>query len=272
MTSREVAPTGVILLAENLGRGLLSFLAHLGSLARLGAECIRQGVRLRPSQLGVIYEATRNQIRFTAIEALPLVLLTAILLGGVSLLQVIEQLSAWAAESTLSSLMARLVVRELGPLLVAILVVGRSATAIAAEMATLKLDHEVDTLYATGVDPLSYLLVPRLVGGMISLFSLLVVFDVVALFGGFVVASFRLPLSFHLYVTALGEAIGPAELAGTLGKALAFGAAIPLVSCHAGLALRASSTEIPQAVTRAAVESMAAIFLLSAAISLACYG
>ena len=255
-----------------LGRGLRAFLGRLGSLAWLGWECARQGVRLRPPQWRVLLQIVRNQVRFTAIEALPLVVFTALLVGGITLLQVLGQLSGFGAESYLSQLMALLVVRELGPLLVAVLAVGRSGTAIAAEMATMKLNREVATLYVIGVDPVAFLLLPRIIGGMASLFILLVLFDLLALFGGFFVASIQLPLSFGLYLNALGGAIGPAELVGTLLKALAFGAAIPLISAHSGLRLQQSSTEIPQTVTRAAVDSMVAIFLLSAVISLVCYG
>lgn len=254
------------------GRRPRLFLGRLGSLAWLGFECLRAIVRLRRPHLGILYQAVRNQVRFTALDALPLITLTGLLLGGVTLLQVVGQLSAYGGEEYLSRLMALLVVRELGPLLVAVLVVGRSGTAIAAEMSAMKLDREVDSLYATGVDPISYLLVPRIFGGVTSLLVLIVVFDLVALLGGFVVASWELPLSFRLYLNALGAAIGPRELVGGFLKAVAFGTAIPLISAHSGLRIQGSSTEIPQAVTRAAVESIVAIFLLSTFLSVVCYG
>lgn len=255
-----------------LGRGPRRFLGRLGSLAWLGLACLRAAGRLRSAQLEIVARTAANQVRFTALEALPLVTLAALLLGGVTLLQVVGQLSAYGGEEYLSRLMALLVIRELGPLLVAVLVVGRSATAIAAEMAAMKLDRELDALFASGVDPVAYLLVPRLVGGIVSLLVLVVVFDAVALLGGFVVASWQLPLSFRLYLNALQGAVGPRELAGSFLKAAAFGTAIPLVSAHAGLALRRSPTEIPQAVTRAAVEAIAAILLLGALVSVVCYG
>lgn len=254
------------------GRRPRLFFEWLGSLAWLGFECLRALVRLRRSHLGIVYETARNQVRFTALDALPLVTLTGLLLGGVTLLQVVGQLSAYGGEEYLSQLMALLVVRELGPLLVAVLVVGRSGTAIAAEMASIKLDREVDSLYATGVDPITYLLVPRILGGITSLLVLVVFFDLVALVGGFVVASFQLPLSFRLYLNALGAAIGPRELVGGFLKGVAFGTAIPLISAHSGLRIQGSSTEIPQAVTRAAMESMVAIFVLSTIVSVVCYG
>jgi phospholipid/cholesterol/gamma-HCH transport system permease protein len=255
-----------------VGLSFRLFLGHLGSLAWLAWQCLRQTMLLRPAQLGVLLQIVRNQVRFTALEALPVVTFSALLVGGITLLQVLGQLSMFGAESYLSQLMALLVVRELGPLLVAVLVVGRSGTAIAAEMATMRLNREVDTLYAIGVDPIAYLLTPRIVGGMISMLVLLVLFDALALLGGYVVASFQITLSFLSYLNALGVAIGPIELVGTFLKAMAFGAVIPLISAHAGLGLHGSSTEIPQAVTRAAVESMVAIFLLGALVSVVCYG
>ena len=255
-----------------LGRRPRRFLARLGSLAWLAAECLRAVGRLRRGQVEIMVLTASNQVRFTALEALPLVTLAALLLGGVTLLQVVGQLSVFGGEAYLSRLMALLVVRELGPLLVAVLVVGRSATAIAAEMAAMKLDRELDTLFASGVDPIAYLLVPRLLGGVVSLLVLVVVFDVVALLGGFAVASWELPLSFRLYLKALEGAIGPRELVGSFLKAVTFGTAIPLVSAHAGLRLQQSSTEIPQAVTRAAVEAIAAILLLGTLVSVVCYG
>jgi phospholipid/cholesterol/gamma-HCH transport system permease protein len=271
MSSFEVRNTWKRGLAR-LGRRPRQFLGRLGSLAWLGLDCFRSLWCLRRPQLEIVAQTVRNQVRFTALDALPLVTLAGLLLGGVTLLQVVGQLSAYGGEEYLSRLMALLVVRELGPLLVAVLVVGRSATAIAAEMASMKLNRELDSLYASGVDPISYLLVPRILGGILSLLVLLVVFDVVALLGGFVVASWELPLSFRLYLNALGAAVGPRELLGGFLKAVAFGTAIPLVSAHAGLRLKRSPTEIPQAVTRAAVESIAAILLLGAFVSVVCYG
>ena len=254
------------------GRRPRLFLGRLGSLAWLSFECLRALIRLRRPHLGIVYQTARNQVRFTALDALPLVTLTGLLLGGVTLLQVVGQLSVYGGEEYLSRLMALLVVRELGPLLVAVLVVGRSGTAIAAEMASMKLDREVDSLSATGVDPITYLLVPRILGSITSLLVLVVLFDLIALVGGFVVASFQLPLSFRLYLNALGAAIGPRELVGGFLKGVAFGTAIPLISAHSGLRVQGSSTEIPQAVTRAAMESMVAIFVLGTIVSVVCYG
>jgi phospholipid/cholesterol/gamma-HCH transport system permease protein len=255
-----------------LGSSVRHSLGRVGSVVNLGWRCLRQARHLRPSQLWLLGGMIRDQVRFTALDGLFLVSLTAFLLGGVILLQVMSALAGLVSEAYLSRLVALLVVREIGPLLVGVLVISRSGTAIAAEMAASKLDREVDTLYAVGVDPIAYLLLPRIVGGIVSVFTLLVLFDAVALLGGFLVASTGIPFSFRLYLGALESAVGPTELVETFLKAVAFGAAIPLVCAHDGLRARTSPTEIPQAVTRAAVDSVFTVFLLSAVISLVCHG
>jgi phospholipid/cholesterol/gamma-HCH transport system permease protein len=233
---------------------------------------LRQMLRLRTDQFGVIYDQTKLQVRFTALDAMPLALLTSLLLGGITLIQVYGQMSAFGAEAYLSQLLAQLVIRELGPLLIGVIVIGRSGTAIAAEMASIKLSGEVDALCAMGVNPTQYLLLPRILGGVISVFTLIVFFDVAALLGGFLVAWSRLPLSPNFFMQALGQAIGWRELAITFAKALVFGALIPLVCASSGLRVWRSSTEIPQAVTAAAVSSLVAVFLLGAFLSVLIYG
>jgi len=268
----EHAPSGLGRYIAPLGGGLRTWLARLGSAAWLGATCFRQMLRLRTDQFGVVFDQTKLQVRFTALEALPLALLTSLLLGGITLIQVYGQMSAFGAEAYLSQLLAQLVIRELGPLLIGVIVIGRSGTAIAAEMASIKLSSEVDALCAMGVNPMQYLLLPRILGGVISVFSLVVIFDAAALLGGFLVAWSRLPLSPTFFMHALGEAIGWRELAITFAKAVVFGSLIPLVCASSGLRVRRSSTEIPQAVTAAAVSSLVAVFLTGAFLSVLIYG
>lgn len=268
----EPAAQGLGRYVAPLGGGLRSWLARLGSVAWLGWVCLRQLLKLRTDQLGVIFDQTKLQVRFTALDALPLALLTALLLGGITLIQVYAQMSGFGAEAYLSRLLAQVVIRELGPLLIGVIVIGRSGTAIAAELASIKLSGEVDALSAMGLNPIQYLLLPRILGGVLSVFTLIVIFDTAALLGGFLLAWSRLPLSPHAFLHALGLAIGWRELAITFTKALVFGAMIPMVCASSGLRVRRSSTEIPQAVTAAAVSSLVAVFLLGALLSVMVYG
>jgi len=266
-------PTGFPLaLAAQAGASIRGALAVAGSVTWLGIKVVKALLRLRSNQFGIIYEVVRMQVRFTALDALPLALFTALLLGGITLIEVFGQLSGYGAENYLSQLLAQLVLRELGPLLVAVIVIGRSGTAIAAETASMKLSGEVDSLCAIGVNPIQYLLVPRVLAGMISVFTLIVCFDAMALLGGFLVAWFRLPLSLRFFLNALGGAIGGRELAITFLKSLTFGSAIPLLCASFGLRVKNSTTEIPQAVTKAVVASLLMVFIAGAILSVAIYG
>ena len=257
--------------AARLGAGVRGGFALLGSVSWLLGKCLQGLVRLSREQARVVLEVTRTQIRFTALDALPLCVVMALMLGAITLLQVFGQLSGFGAESYLSRLLAQLVIRELGPLMVGILVISRSGTAIATEMASRRLSGELDALCLNGVDPFQYLLVPRLLGGIVSVFALVIVFDAVALLGGFLVAWLRLPLSFSFFLGALEEAIGHRELLATFSKCLVFGAAVPLLCTGYGLRVRRSTTEIPQAVTRAAVASLLVLVLAGALLSVLIY-
>lgn len=266
-------PTGRILtLAARLGRQVRLPLETVGSAAWLMLRVVRSCFGLRLDQFGVIHQVVRMQVKFTALDALPLTVITAVLMGGITLIQVFGQLSTYGAEDYLSHLLAKMVIRELGPLLVGVIVIGRSGTAIAAEMASMKLNGEVDALIATGMNPLQYLLVPRMLGGMISVFTLIVFFDAAALLGGFFLAWLRLPLSFAYFLSGLSGVIGVKELAITLLKGIVFGGAIPLLCASYGLRVKGSSTEIPQAVTKGAVASLLMVFLAGALLSVALYG
>jgi phospholipid/cholesterol/gamma-HCH transport system permease protein len=271
-TTAAPNPGRILTLAAQLGRQIRLPLERIGSAAWLMTRVVRSFFSLRMDQLGVIHRVVRMQVKFTALDALPLTVVTALLLGGITLIQVFGQLSTYGAEDYLSQLLAKLVLRELGPLLVGVIVIGRSGTAIAAEMASMKLSGEVDALIATGMNPIQYLLVPRMLGGMISVFTLIVFFDAAALLGGFFLAWLRLPLSFDSFLSGLNAVIGVRELAITLLKGVVFGGAIPMLCASYGLRVQRSATEIPQAVTKGAVASLLLVFLAGALLSVALYG
>ena len=257
--------------ANRLGGRVIDAFATLGALSRFGFTCLQGLLRLRREQVRLLLEVTRSQIRFTALDALPICLFTALLLGAITLLQVFGQLSGFGVERYLSQILAKLVIRELGPLFVGIVVISRSGTAIATEVATIQLSGQLDAMRVNGVDPVRFLLLPRLLGSILSVFALIMVFDTVALLGGFFVAWLRLPLSFRFFLGALGQAIGPRELAATFFKALLFGAAIPLICTFYGLRVRRSTTEIPQAVSKAAVAALGVLLLSGAILSVIIY-
>jgi phospholipid/cholesterol/gamma-HCH transport system permease protein len=204
-----------------------------------------------------------NQIRFTALQAIGLVAFLAAILAFLVISQSIRQLGRFGAVDNLGTIMVVAVIRELGPLLTALIVVSRSGTAIAAEMATNRVMGEVTALEAMGIDPYIYLVLPRMLGAIVSVATLMVVFDAVALLSGYVAATTN-GMALSRYTAIVLKTLSAKDVWLTLAKGVFFGAAVALFCSYHGLAVKAGPTEIPQAVTRGVVATIVAIFVLSA--------
>ena len=250
-----------------LGSPVRGFLEFLGDQAHLVLQTLRHGLTLRMNQLGVVGGQTKLQIRFTGLDALWLVGGTALLLGAVTLIQAFSQLSGLGAENYIGALMVLIVLRELGPLLTAVLIIGRSATAIAAELGTMQLNGEVDALAAHGINPYQYLLLPRWLGVLVSLFALVVCFDAAALGGGFLVAKLKYGVTFGFFMDSVRQTLSNRDFVATLLKVLLFTGAITFHACHFGLRIRRSQTEVPQAVTKTVVSALVAVFAIDGLIA-----
>lgn len=249
-------------LARRTGRSVRRFLEIRGDLAYMVGRTIRELVGMDLRRLPVVLEQVRLQILFTGVDALKLVALTGLGLGAVTVIQAFTQLSALGAEQYLGPLLVLIVIRELGPLVSAVLVIGRSGTAIAAELASMRLNDEVDALEAFGVSPYAFLMLPRALGGIVSLFGLMVCFDAAALAGGFLVAKLRFGLPLSAFLHAISATLTNTDLLLTAVKAFLFGGAIAFHAAYYGLAVHRSQTEIPQAVTRTVVTSLGLIFVV----------
>ncbi len=250
-----------------LGAPVRGFLEFLGDQAHLVVHTLRQALLLRLGQFAVVAGQTQLQIRFTGLDALWLVSGTALLLGAVTLIQAFSQLSGLGAENYIGVLMVLIILRELGPLLTAVLVIGRSSTAIATELGAMQLNGEVDALAVHGINPYQYLLLPRWLGVMISLFVLVVFFDTAALAGGFLVAKLKYGVTFGFFMDSVRQSLSNRDFAATLLKILLFAGAITFHACHFGLRIRRSQTEIPQAVTKTVVSALVAVFALDGLIA-----
>ena len=250
-----------------LGAPVRGFLEFLGDQAHLALRTLRDALFLRFNQLAVVGAQVKLQIRFTGIDAVMLVAGTALLLGAVTLIQAFSQLSGLGAENYIGALMVPIILRELGPLLTAVLIIGRSSTAIAAELGAMQLNGEVDALAAHGVNPYQYLLLPRWLGVLVSVFALVVFFDAAALAGGFLVAKLKYGVTFGFFMDSVRQTLSNRDFAATLLKVALFAGAITFPACHFGLRIRRSQTEIPQAVTKTVVVALVAVFALDGLIA-----
>lgn len=212
-----------------------------------------------------------NQVRFTAVQALPFLGTIAVLIGVTVIVQANAQAVKFGVSDVLGRILTSVVVRELGPLLTAIVVLGRSGTAIAAELATSTVLGETDAMEATGIDPLQYLVFPRVVGGAISVALLVVFFNAITLGGGALAAWVLGAVSLHEYLGSLRLALSLSDLVLMVGKGAMFGAGIATLCAYAGLLGGRTPPDIPRSVTHGVVLSLLFVFAVSALFSVLAY-
>lgn len=206
-----------------------------------------------------------SQIRFTAVSAFPLTAVIATAIGIVVIVEANAAAVALGATDTLARLLATIVVREAGPLLAAILVLARSGTAIAAEVATSRVLGEADALEALGVNPLHYIVLPRIAGVAISVACLTLFFNAIVLWtAGLTATTYLQALALDKYIESLRLVLHPADVLESLGKGAISGATIAACCTFAGLQARRSPSEIPRRVTDAMVFSLLGLVVITA--------
>lgn len=214
-----------------------------------------------------------RQLLFTGIEALRFVSLVAFLTG----ISVVVQAQVWLAKAGQSDLLGNVLVtvilREVAPLLVNFIVIARSGTAIAVELANMKVFGEIKVLEAQGLDALLYLAIPRALGMAISIFCLTIWFTAVAFISGYAFgilfgAGATDPA---VFLNTVLKGLHPADIYNLLAKTFVPGLFTATICIMEGLGVRHSITEVPQAATRAVVSSIAALFIISAIVSVLTY-
>jgi len=242
-----------------VGNTTLGLLADTGALWRLTASASE---RLfigplrgeRPRFRSTIIQSVR-----AGYDSLPLVSLICLLVGMIMALQSAYQLRQLGAMELVPSLVAISVTRELAPLLTAIIVAGRVGSAIAAELGTMKVSQEVDALTVMGIDPVSFLVVPRLVALVIALPCLTVFADVIGILGGMLVSVTMLGMGSSWYVAFTFDSLDLQDIITGLVKAGVFAGIIGLIGCHQGLATEGGAEEVGRSTTASVVRSIVLI-------------
>lgn len=256
---------GMNLLPGSLPQSYLNYTGHqllaLGKLARgLGAfSLITLGVTLSKwrTSAHVIHPLIREQIWRAGIRLMPIIAFMALALGFTIIGQTVSILNRYGAQNYAGTVMVIAVVRELGPLITALLVLARVGTTTVIELGQMRASGQVEALEALGIDPIHYLVVPRVIGLSISIFSLTVYLILIALFSGYVFAFLQdVPLKPGQYTTQLALALRWEDFVILALKTLFFGATIAVVTCYEGLAKPLRQQEVAQATTRAVVYSL----------------
>lgn len=196
-----------------------------------------------------------RQIFFTGLQAFRLIAIAALLFGVVAVAQSGSQLQRLGGSDVLGNILVATFIRELGPLVVLVVVVARSVSAVASELSAMKSNGEIDGLRAVGVSPLSYLVVSRVLSGAVSTMLLAMHFVWIAMAVGFVTAQMFIDMPWDRYLTGITSALAPVDLLIFFLKTFVLGLCVFLLACFCGLRTTGASFEIPQATTKAVVWS-----------------
>lgn len=244
---------------RGVGRGTRAVLRHGGQLGRLSWRISVALVRLRVS-----FREILRQMYVMGIESLPIVLVTGSLAGIVTSQQGGYQMTGAVPQYVLGSLVVETVVLEMGPVLTAIVLVGRVGARITAELGTMTVSEQIDAYYSLGRDPVAILGAPRVVAGVIVMPLLVGIADLIGIFAGMVAARLEVGLGFESFLYGARLFWHSWDLLYSLTKALVFGLAIPLISVHMGFQTRGGAEGVGRTTTDAVMFMTLTILILDA--------
>ena len=236
----------------------------LGYLGRVTVETI-DAIASPKSNLRVA--ALIHQIEETGINAMPIVGLLAFLIGVVLAYQGADQLKRFGAEIFTINLLGVGVLREIGGLITAIIVAGRSGSAFTAHIGTMRVNEEIDAMQTIGLNTVDVLVLPRVIGLVIALPLLTFYADLMGLIGGAVMCYFQLGITIPAFIRQLHEAITVNTVMVGLIKAPVFAFVIALVGCYEGFQVERNAASVGQLTTRSVVEAVFLVIVLDAAFS-----
>jgi len=240
-----------------VGRVFLAFLGVTGRLALFTVDAVSHCVR--PP---VYWRLIGQQMLRIGYFSLPVVGLTAFFTGGVLALQIYKGASRYGAESFVPVVVLIGITRELGPVIAGLMVAGRVAAAIAAEIGTMRVTEQIDALTTLSTNPLKYLVVPRLVAAVICMPILVSIADSIGVFGGYVASTKSLGFNGSVYMNNTMNGLDYEDVRSGLIKAAVFGFIIALMGCYNGFNSKGGAQGVGAATTNAVVSS--SILILAA--------
>jgi phospholipid/cholesterol/gamma-HCH transport system permease protein len=266
VTSERAAPAKPGLLA-NIGQqawrgliGISGMLSFIGESAIILLRSLARPHRIR-------WRPILHNLQTAGFEALPIVGLLSFLMGVVIAYQGADQLQRFGATIFIADLVGLSMLRELSPLLTAIIVAGRSGSAYAAQIGTMKVTEEIDALRTIGVRPTELLVLPKMLALIIALPLLTLWADVTGVLGGMLMARSMIDVSFYVFIDRVGDAVSLSSFLTGIGKAPAFAAIIALVGCYQGFRVSGSADSVGRQTTVSVVQSIFLVILADAMFS-----
>lgn len=239
-----------------IGNGTILGLAYIGGLVRLALAALYFTV-IGPFQgRGVRFSSAVHQAMLVGVGALPILSLITFFIGVILALQGAHELNRFGAKGLIAGAVAVTMTRELGPLMTAIVVIGRSGSAFAAEIGTMKVNQELDALYTMAVDPVRFLVSPKFLAMIIMVPCLTTWSDFMGILGGSLFGVTNAGFTFSGYLHASLNALYLRDVVTGLMKAFMFGVVITSVGCHEGFSTGAGAEEVGRSTTSAVVNSL----------------
>jgi phospholipid/cholesterol/gamma-HCH transport system permease protein len=232
------------------------FLESVGEITDLSRAALKNGVRSRRDRALVI-----EQLDQVGVRSLSIVNLTALFMGMVLALQMGNFLGKFGAQIFVSRIVGVSLLRELAPVLTALMVGGRVGAGITAELGTMSVTEQIDAVRALGADPVRKLVVPRMIALIIMLPLLTVIADAVGIAGGCLISATELGLTVEFYTTTLLQALAFSDFFSGVGKAVFFAYFIGIIACHNGLTVRGGADGVGRATTATVVAASVAVLV-----------
>lgn len=241
-----------------IGRTFLNFLTATGHIVAFAGNALSYVARppFYWRQIG-------KQFIDIGYYSLPVVGLTALFTGMVLALQSYSGFSRFDAESAIPTVVILSITRELGPVMAGLMVAGRIGAAIAAELGTMRVTEQIDALTTLSTNPYRYLIVPRILAATLMMPILVLVADIVGVFGGFMVAVYRLNFNASNYIAQTWEYLEVSDVTSGLWKAAVFGLIISIMGCYNGFNSKGGAQGVGIATTNAVVSSCILILVIN---------
>jgi len=235
---------------QPIGRIFLAFLGTAGRLTLFTGSAI--GHAFRPP---FYFRSIIHQMVEIGYYSLPVVGLTAVFAGMVLALQSYTGFARFSAEGAIANVVVLSITRELGPVLAGLMVAGRIGASMAAEIGTMRVTEQIDALTTLSTNPMKYLVAPRIIAGVLMFPILVLIADIIGVFGGYLVATYKLGFNPSLYLQRTWEFLEAEDVNSGLVKAAVFGLIVTLMGCYHGYNSKGGAQGVGAATTNAVVSA-----------------
>ncbi len=236
---------------------LIAFFEELGLATSFMLRFFKQALR-PPFE----FNELARQAYLTGYKSLPLVAVTGFIMGLVLTIQSRPTLAAFGAESWLPAMVAVSIVREIGPVITALIFAGKVGSGIGAELASMRVTEQIDAMEVSGINPFKYIIVTRVVSATVMLPVLVIFSDAISLYGAYIGVNLKGDVSFQLFFLQVFEKLKFIDIYPAFIKTIFFGFAIGLISCYKGLHAARGTEGVGQAANAAVVTASLAVFIL----------